>query len=273
MLLFSLLNQVFENIYFLVIGKLFSAADLGLFARAKTLQELPSQTLSDVVGRVAFPVFSKNQDDPARLKKGLQKALTVLGLLNFPVMVGLTVTARPLVVALLGVKWVECVPYFQLFCVLGLLYPSLTINLNILKSVGRSDLLLRLEIIKKALIVLNIVITWRWGISAMIYGMIVVSFVSFYLNSYYTRILIGYNAVEQLRDLSPYLAAAALMGIAVFSVGLFRFPNHLVMLFVQVFVGIIIYVGLCWIFRLSAFLEVRHEVCDRIPFLRADATG
>jgi teichuronic acid exporter len=273
-ILFSgLLNQIFDNIYYLVIGKLFSAADLGLFTRARTMQDLPSQTLSDVVGRVTFPVFSKSQDDPARLKKRLARALTVLGLLNFPMMVGLAVTARPLVVALLGVKWAGCIPYFQLLCVLGLLYPLQAINMNLILSVGRSDLLMRLQIIKQVLIVLNIVITWRWGISAMICGMIAQSVISYYLNSYYTRILVGYPLGEQLKDLFPYLAAAALMGMAAFSVGLLRFPNHFVMLFVQALVGVIVYVGLCWGFRLAAFVEIRREVCDRIPFLRADATG
>ena len=118
------MNQIFDNIYLLVIGKLFSATDLGFFTRAKTLEELPSQTLSGMVGRVTFPVFSTIQDDPARLKRGMKKALTTLVLVNFPMMIGLAVIARPLVLVLLTEKWAECIPYLQLLCFVGLLYPA-----------------------------------------------------------------------------------------------------------------------------------------------------
>lgn len=269
MLFSGLLNQVFDNVYYTVIGKLFSAADLGLFTRARALQSWPSQSLSEVVGRVTFPVFSKSQDDKARLKRGLRKALTVIVLINFPLMVGLAVTAQPLVIALIGPKWSGCVPYLRMFCVIGLLYPLQAVNLNVLKSLGRSDLILRLATMEKILIAANIAITMRWGIPGIIYGMIATSAVSFYLNSYYTRILVDYSALEQLRDLLPYLAVAALMGIITFLVGLLPFPGNFVMLLVQIPVGAITYLGLCWIIRLSAFVEVRNELCNRIPFFRA----
>ena len=185
----GLLDQIFSNIYLVVIGKLFSANDLGFFTRASSLQELPSQTLAGVVGRVTFPVFSTIQDDPARLKRGLKKALTLLVLINFPMMIGLAVVARPLVLVLLTEKWAESIIYLQLLCAVGLLFPLHLINLNILQSMGRSDLFLRLEIIKKALVVINIAVTWRWGISAMICGMVAMSMIAYYLNSYYTGIV------------------------------------------------------------------------------------
>ncbi|MDR3569107.1 MAG: lipopolysaccharide biosynthesis protein [Syntrophobacteraceae bacterium] len=273
-LLFSgILHQIFENIYFLVIGKLFSAGDLGLFTRAKTMQDLPSQTMSTVVGRVTFPVFSQNQSDPARLKRGLKKAVKALVLINFPLMVGLSATAKPLVIVLLGQKWAGCIPFLQLLCAVGLLYPLQVMNLNILTSVGRSDLFLRLEIVKKALTVLNLLIAWRWGILGIIYGMVAMSIISFYLNSYYTRRLIDYSPGEQLKDLLPYLSIAALMGVAVFCIGLFRFHNLLMLLLIQILTGAVVYLGLCRIFRLAAFVEVRRELCDRIPFLRTGSTA
>lgn len=266
LLLSGLLDQVFQNIYFPVIGRLFSAGDLGLFTRARTLQSLPSQTLSEVVGRVTFPVFSKSQNDRTRLKRGLKKALTALALVNFPIMIGLAVTAKPLVIVLIGTKWIGCIPYLQLLCAVGLLYPLQAMNLNILMSLGRSDLFLRLEILKKILTVANLAISWHWGILGIIYGMIAVSVLSFYLNSYYTHALIGYPALEQLQDLLPYIAIASCMGIAVFSLGLFRFPSYLLMLLTQVATGVLLYVGACWIFRLSAFGEVWREFLDRLPF-------
>jgi teichuronic acid exporter len=252
----GIINQIFENIYQLTIGKLFSAADLGFFTRADTIQGLPSHTLSSMVGRVTFPVFSTIQDDPARLKRGMKKALTTLVLVNFAVMIGLAVTARPLVLVLLTEKWAQSIPYLQLLSFLGLLYPLHVINLNLLQALGQSRLFLRLEIIKKALVVVNIAITWRWGISAMIYGMIAYSIVCYYLNSYYTARLIGYSIQEQLRDLFPYLVMATLMGMAVYMAQLLPFPNHWSMLLVQITIGIVVYCSLCRLFRLAAFMEI-----------------
>jgi O-antigen/teichoic acid export membrane protein len=256
MLFSGLLNKIFDNIYLVVIGRLFSAGDLGFFTRAKTLNDIPSQTLSDMAGRVTFPVFSTIQNDPARLKRGLKKALTVLVLVNLPLMIGLAIIARPLVLVLLTEKWIACVPYLQLLCVVGLLYPLHRMNLNVLQALGRSDLFLRLEIIKKSLIVVNIAITWRWGISAMIYGMIVISSISYYLNSYYNGILISYPIKEQMLDLFPYLIMASLMGAAVYTAGLLPFAHHWTLLSVQITTGIVAYVLLCRVFRLHAFMEL-----------------
>ncbi len=273
-LLFSdLLNRIFDNIYLVVIGKLFSATDLGFFTRADTIQRLPSNTLGVLVGRVTFPVFSSIQDDPTRLKRGVKKALAVLALVSFPMMIGLAAVARPLVLVILTEKWAPCIPYLQLFCVVGLLYPLHVINLNVLTALGRSDLFLRLEIIKKALIIINIAVTWRWGISAMIYGMIVMSIISYYLNSYYTGILIGYSIWEQIRDTFSYLILAILMGIVLYAAGLLPFRNQWIMLLVQITIGIVIYVCMCRLLRLTAFMELWQMVWSRMPFSRDGTVG
>lgn len=273
LLVSGVLNQIFDNIYLLVIGKLFSAADLGYYTRANTLQALPSQTLSEMVGRVTFPVFSSIQDDPIRLKRGLKKALTVLVLMNFPMMIGLTVIARPLVLVLLTEKWAECIPYLQLLCVLGLLFPLHLINLSVIQALGRSDLFLRLEIIKKVLIVINIVVTWRWGISTMIYGMIALSLISYCLNSYYSGVFLGYPLWEQLRDLFSSLIIAVLMGLVVYTLGLLPFPNYWSMLLVQITNGIVVYVCLCRLFRLTAFMEIWQVGWNRMHFSKGNTAG
>jgi teichuronic acid exporter len=252
----GIMNRIFENIYLLVIGRLFSATDLGFFTRAKTMEEVPSVTLSGIVGRVTFPVFSTIQDDKSRLKRGVKKALTGLVLVNFPMMIGLAMVADPLVRVLLTEKWLESVPYLQLLCLVGLLYPMVLINSNLLFALGRAKIHLRVEIIKKILIVLNITLTWQWGISAMISGMILVSILSFYLNSYYTNRLVGYSIRAQLRDLFPYGIVAALMGGVVYAAGRIPFPNPLSMLLSQISLGAVVYAGLCRLFRLTAFMEV-----------------
>jgi teichuronic acid exporter len=273
LLVSGLLDQIFGNMYFLVIGKLFSATDLGFYTRAETFQAAASQSLSTIVGRVTFPVFSAIQDDLARLKRGLKRALTILVLVNFPIMIGLALIARPLVLVLLTDKWAECIPYLQLLCGVGLLFPLHPINLNVLIALGRSDLFLRLKIINMVMIVINIAITWRWGISAMIYGMIVNSFISYYLNSSYTGDLIGYPIREQLRDIFPYLVITALMGVVVYAAGLLPFAKQWTMLFVQITTGIIIYVCLCRIFRLTAFMELCQMIWNRISFWDTEVAG
>jgi O-antigen/teichoic acid export membrane protein len=203
----------------------------------------------------------------------LKKALTFLVLVNFPMMIGLAVIARPLVLGLLTEKWAQSIPYLQLLSFLGLLYPLHVINLNLLQALGRSNLFLRLEIIKKVLVVINIAVTWRLGISAMICGMIAVSVISYYLNSYYTGVLIGYSIREQLRDLFPYLIMAVVMGMVVFGAGLLPFPNHWSMLLVQIATGIIVYLCLCRLFRLTAFMEIWQAGWDKMSFLRAGIAG
>ena len=260
----SLIDTVFRNIYLVVIGKIFTATDLGFYSRAKSCIRLSAENLTLSVSRVTFPVFSKVQDDISRLKRGVQKALTTLVFLNFPLMTGLLLIAKPLVLVLLTEKWAPCVPYLQLLCVMGLLYPLHVINLNVLMAKGRSDLFLRLEVLKTILVVIAIAISYRWGITAMIYGQICVSILGYYLNSYYTGRLIGYPLREQVVDLLPYLGMAVAMGIGVHCIGLLPFPNNWTLLISQVLAGVIIYVALNRIFRTSAFSEIVDLLRDTL---------
>jgi teichuronic acid exporter len=252
----GLISAIFDNIYLFAIGKLFSAAELGFFTRAKQFGEFPSLQLTWMVGRVSFPVFSTIKDEPVRLKRGLKKALTTLVLVNFPMMIGIMVMARPLVIALLTEKWAPCIPYLRLLCLVCLLFPLNWLNVNVLLAMGRSDLSLRLEVIKRVLIVFNITVTWWWGIKAMLCGQIVISIISYCLNSYYNGVLANYPVKEQLLDLSSYLIAAIFMGLVVFGIDWLMSSNVWFLLFVQVIAGLFIYVGLCWLFQLPAFLEM-----------------
>jgi O-antigen/teichoic acid export membrane protein len=260
----GLLNTIFDNVYLVVIGKLFLPADLGYFTRANSLQQLPSTTLASVVGRVTFPVFSTIQNDPERIKRGMKKALTLLMLVNAPLMIGLAVVARPLVLVLLTAKWTPCIPYLQLLSLLGLLFPLHLINLNVLQAMGRSDLFLRLEIIKKLLIVSNIAITFRWGIEAMIIGQIITSIVSYYLNAYYNKALLNYSIWEQIGDLYPYVLNAMLMGGAAYSLVCLSLTNPVLLLACQVAMGGVVYLIMCQIFRLSAYTDLQKMVISRL---------
>ena len=251
----GLLDVIFTNLYQLVIGKIFSVRDLGFYTRALGLQQLPASSLSTIVSRVSFPVFSMIQDDTERFRNALKKAVCFLVMVNFPVMIGLAACAEPLIIVLFTEKWAQSIPYFQLLCVAGLLYPLHVINLNVLKAKGRSDLFFRLEIIKKLLVVANISISYRWGVIGIIYGQVIVSIIGYFLNSYYTGKLVDYTSKDQIRDFLPYLSVSSLMGIIVYAISYVVALNYIALLMVQVLCGITIYIALCRIFRLDAFME------------------
>ena len=268
LLLSGLLDTIFQNIYLVVIGKLFSPVKLGFYSRAKSLQQLPVFSLSSIVGRVTFSVFSSVQDDKPRLKRGVRKTLTMLVMINFPMMVGLAIVAKPLVLVLLTEKWLPCVPYLQLLCAVGMLYPLHVINLNVLAAQGRSDLFFHLEILKKILVVIAIAITYRWGIIAMIYGQIVTSCLAYCLNAYYTGKMLNYPITEQIQDLMPSLVLAGIMGLGVYALKYTSITNQLSLLSAQIITGIVIHTSICYIFRISSFMEIVEIIKVKLPKLR-----
>jgi teichuronic acid exporter len=219
------------------------------------------------IGRVTFPVFSTIQEDKARLKRSVRKALSTLALVNFPVMICLAVAAKPLVLVLLTAKWLPCVPYLQLLCAVGILYPLHAINLNVLKAQGRSDLFFRLEVLKKMLVTIAVCITWRWGIMAMIYGQIATSIIAYYMNSYYTGRLLSYPVIEQLKDFIPILSLASMMGIGIYLIGYLPFPGDLSLLTAQLATGMVLYVCLCSLFNISSFIEIRSIFKSKLQLI------
>jgi O-antigen/teichoic acid export membrane protein len=252
----GLLENVFLDIHLIVIGKIFSAADLGFYSRAKGLQGLVAKDISTSVCRVAFPVFSSIQDDKVRLKAGVRKALKTMAMLNFPLMVGLAIVAKPLVILLLTDKWLPCVPYLQLFCVIGALLPLQEINLNVLKAQGRSDLFFRLQLLKKVLVMIAIAITYRWGILAIIYGQIVTGLIDYWLNSFYTGRLIHYPITAQIVDLMPSLGLAAIMGMGIYTLQYVVVSGPAMLLTLQIIAGIALYGILCRTTQQVAFMDL-----------------
>ena len=260
----GLLHTIYQNIYLLVIGKIYSPVALGFYSRAMKLQQLPVNNISDIVGRVTFPVFSSVQNDKSRLKRGVRKALVMLMMINFPIMVGLAIVAKPLILVLLTEKWAPCTPYLQLLCVVGMIYPLHLINLNVLNAQGRSDLFFRLELLKRILVVIAIIITYRWGIIAMIYGQIAISSFSYYLNSYYTGKMLDYPLTEQIKDFIPSLALVGTMGLGVFALKYIIIGNQLTLLVAQISTGIVLYIGICYLFRVSIFMEVIKMIKSKL---------
>ena len=268
-LLFSgLLDTIYSNIYVLVIGKVYSPADLGLYSRAMGIQQVPVDNIAVSVARVTFPVFASVQDDKARLKRGVKEALKTVTLVTFPLMIGMAVCAKPLIRVLLTDKWLPAVPYLQLLCVVGMVYPLHAINLNVLRAQGRSDLFFRLNVITKAIGVVALFVTFRWGIIVMIYGQIAASIIGYYVNTYYTVKLLKYPITEQVLDLLPTLGLATAMGGAVLALTMIPIQNQLILLASQVITGATLYVLLCRLLRVPSFMSMVEKIGPRLRALR-----
>lgn len=211
LLISSLFDTFYKNIYQLVIGKKFSAIDLGYYTRANNFASLPMNSVLDVIGKVAFPLLSKIQDDDERLATAYRKIIRMVNFFVTPIMLGIISIAHPMVSVLITDKWLPCVPYLQVLCLVCLLYPIHALNLNLLQVKGKSNLFLKLEVIKKILGFGILCITVPFGILAMCLGSFAASLICLFINTYYTKKLIGFGLYEQIRDLIPVFALGIFM--------------------------------------------------------------
>jgi teichuronic acid exporter len=260
----SLLDTIFENIYPVAIGRMFSAAQLGLYSGARRIERMATYNLSLVVTRVTFPLFATIQDDIILLKRSLRKTVSLLALIHLPLMVGLIVTAKPLVYVLLTEKWAPAIGWLQLLCVANLTYPLHGLYLNTLKSLGRSDLFFWLAVLQKALIAALIVVTYRWGVTGLIWGQIALLPLGYYIVSYYMVRLLHYSLKEQWADVAPYAAVSLFMGFAVYALQFVPVPSEAVRLLAAVSLGVGLYAVLSYALGLSAFAEVLRAAKDKL---------
>ncbi|OPY11924.1 MAG: Lipopolysaccharide biosynthesis protein WzxC [Syntrophus sp. PtaB.Bin138] len=267
----GLLDTFFQNIYQLIIGKLFAPAALGFYSRALNTQKLVSNNLTQIVNRVAFPLLCAAQGDTARLHRAASGLLSVMAMVVFPCMAGMMVVAEPLVDTLLTSKWLPCVPYLQLLCIVGILTPFHVINVNLMRATAKMDIFLKLEILKKGLIVVAILLTYRWGIIAMIWGQIAVSVVNYFLNAHFGGRPIGYSWLRQLKDVAPYGGVTLAMAGAAAAAGLIPTGSPLVRLIAQTCAGAVVYVACCHLFGLREYHEVRSWGMRHIKNLRVKA--
>lgn len=229
-LLSGLVETFFSNIYVLTIGKFFSPTQLGFYTKAHQLQSMVSNQLTGSIGSVAFPVLSRLQDDKNNLENAIRRFIQNAFLLTVPSMGILFVIARPFTSLFLTEKWLPMVPYLQLLCLTGFLYPMHVINLQILTAKGKTRLSFNLSVVKGSLRILNIAITYRWGLLYIIYGELVLSVVALIINTHYTRKLIDYGLFKQLRDVGKIIAAGAVSTGIVYSITL-RITNAWLALF------------------------------------------
>jgi teichuronic acid exporter len=264
----AVLNSIFVEAYTVIIGRLYPATVLGFYTRARQIQQLPVDALGSIVNRVSFPVFSAVQSDKPKLKRGVRRAVKGLAWLNFPIMVGLGVIAKPLVIALLTEKWVGCIPLIQLLCIQGAVFPLSLIHVSALAAQGKSDIFLRLEIYKKVLTILGVAATFKFGVVGLLIGGVLVGIISYLLNAYYSALLIGYSWSEQLADLLPYAAMAAIMGVVVWGISDLPPNGAVLQTVIQIAAGILSYATLSWVSSVSSFCEARELVRGKLRLFR-----
>ena len=220
MLASNLINTAYSNLYQIIIGKFYSSTDLGQYQRGQSYSGLFSNTLTQVVQRVSFPTLSKMQDDTERLKYGYRKIIKMSMLVSSLGSMALAAMAKPLIVILIGEKWLPAAEYLQIICLGALLYPVHAINLNVLTVMGRSDLFLKLEIIKKIIGTVPIVIGIFLGIKVMLWAGVVSSFLCFAINAHYSEKLINYSFLNQFKDILPFIIVSTFIAGLVYCMSL-----------------------------------------------------
>lgn len=236
----SIIQQVYDNLYPLVIGKFFSARQLGLYSRAQGFATLPSSNVSGILGSVTFPILSKINNDTQRLMRIYRQMIKTAAFIVFPLMLGLFAISDSLVKVLLNRQWYDCILILQLLCCALLWQPISAINLSILKVIGRTDILLKLEIIKRIAGIISIVCSVPFGIIGMCIGYIILYLFCFILNTIYISKITDTPLFVYFKDIVPPLLASISMGGIV--LGIISFiESNLVSLIVGIIAGILCY--------------------------------
>lgn len=251
----ALLDTLYNNIYTLVIGKVFSPTTLGVYSKANALAKFPSSNITSVLQSVTFPVLSTIQNEEDRLADAYKRFLKIAAFVVFPLMIGLSAVADPFIRLVLTDKWEGAIYLLQIMCFWMMWYPIHAINLNILQVKGRSDYFLKLEIIKKIQGVIVLCVTVPMGIVAMCYGSLISSIISLVWNTHYTKKLIGYGFFAQMKDLLPIIVHALVMGLIVAIVVHFM-PTLWLKLIVGVLTGIIYYIAGAYVMKFPEMDEI-----------------
>lgn len=252
LLVSALLDTVYNKLYQLVVGVVYSSADLAYYNKADQLPVLVVENINSSIDSVLLPVLSAQQDRRDQVREMTRRAIKASTYVMMPMMAGLAACAEPLVRLLLTEKWLPCVPYMQIFCVCYAFYPLHTANLNAIKAMGRSDMFLILEVIKKAIGLLALVITMRMGVLYMALSRIFTGVLAQIINAWPNSRLLNYSYPQQLRDMLPAIALSAVMGLLVYTLN-FLGLGDFVTLVLQVLAGVGLYVLGSLLFKLDSF--------------------
>ena len=267
MMVSSLINSIWKELYQVVVGKFYSPATLGQYTRAKGFSSLFSVNLSNVIERVTFPVLAEVQDDKERLVSAYRRIIKMTMFATAIGMFFIGAISEPLLYCLIGPKWHEAAIYLPLICISGSSYPLQVINLNMLQVQGRSDLFLGLEIIKKTIAIGPLLVGAFIGIMPMLYVNLLSAVIAFLLNSHYSGRFLGYSSWMQIKDVAPSYLMATLTGLSVYFLKYLPVSNF-VILPLQILVGFVV----VWIVnekcKLEEYKELKNIICGIIVKLK-----
>lgn len=264
----NLVDRVYNELQSLVIGKKYTSADLGFFNRGRQFPQLVVDNINGSIQTVMLPVFSRAQDDSIRLKAIMRRSIVVSSYFIFPMMVGLCIVAEPLVKVLLTEKWLLCVPYVRIFSITYAFYPIHTANLQAINAQGRSDYFLKLEVLKKTIgiIMLLVAIAFFDSPFAIAVGVAIVSVIACFINAYPNRKLLYYTYVEQMKDIFPMLVQSIAMGAIIFYIKYLGLSS-LLLVIVQVVCGCGVYWVLSVLFKIEPYWYLVNQL-KKIPWRR-----
>lgn len=257
----NLLDTIYGNIQQLTIGKLYSADDLAYYNRGTNVPSLIVTNVNTSIDSVLFPVMSAKQDDRGEMKNMVRRAIMTSNYIMAPLMLGLAFIAEPVVRLIFTEKWLPCVPYLRIFCVIYVFQPIHTANTNAIKAMGRSDLFLKIELLKKVIGVTILAFSMRFGVMAIAYSYLANNILNQIINSWPNRTLLHYRYAEQIKDILPSTLLAAGMGVCVYGISLFHFGDLLTVL-LQVLVGAVLYIVGSMVFKLEAFQYLWEIIKD-----------
>lgn len=252
LLVSALLDTVYNNIRSLIIGKMYSSADLAYYDQGKKFPNVIVTNINTSIDSVLLPTMSNAQDDRAHVKSMTRRSIKTSTYIMAPMMMGLTFCADPIVRLVLTDKWLPCVPFLRIFCITYMFYPIHTANLNAIKAMGRSDYFLKLEIAKKIVGMILLVSTMWFGVMAMAYSLLISTLASMIINSWPNKELLGYSFKEQMLDIFPGILLALLMGVVISFVQLLGLSS-VVTLLIQIPLGAAIYVGASYALKIESF--------------------
>lgn len=260
----GVLEIIFKNAYILIIGKFFSPAQVGFYTRAETMKQLPVTNISSALNKVTFPLFSTIQNDNIKLKRVNKQLMQMVIFVIAPILIFVAVLAEPTFRFLFTEKWLPAVPYFQILCITGILKPIHSYNLNILKVKGRSDLLLKLKLYEKGIIILSIIIGLQFGIYGLLFSQVLVSIAIFFVNAHYTDKFIDFSPWEQTKAILPIIFLSVVCGGVIFLLDNYLESQlDMIRILIGGLVGIIVYLGSSILFKMDSYFHIKKLILKK----------
>lgn len=260
--LVNVINIFYQNVYAVIIGRYFPTAQLGYYNQADTLRKLPVGQINIALDKVTYPMFSSIQDDDGKLKRIYKKVMQQVFFWVAPGMISLCIVAEPLFEIVLTEKWLPAVPYFQVLCFAAIIYPLTIYNLNILKVKGRSDLILRISLIKYAVMMIGVVLMIPLGVMALVFFQAVASLISFFINTIYSGKMISYSLQEQLKDLTPTIVLSFGIGGGLWLINVYFLIdfNQWIKLIFSMFIYFGFYLSVGYLIRIKPLFEFKEII-------------